>query len=111
MQEVKAGELRKGNLVSQGEIIELKHYSARIKYTSDKERTALINYVDLIPISLTEEVLLNCDITAPIFKSNFSKDIGGYFIWVGGFKVYIKYLHQLQNLYFALTSKELTINL
>ena len=60
------------------------------------------------PIPLTEEWFpVFRDVN--IFWSNFSKDKDGYFLWVGGYKVYIKHVHQLQNLYFALTGKELEI--
>lgn len=84
-----------------------------------------IVYVDYIePIELTEEILLNC---------GFEKKEFDYFILkYGNNECYfsykrnnlelcrnmqttasskIKYLHQLQNLYFALTNQELTINL
>lgn len=44
-----------------------------------------------------------------VFWNNFSNDISGYFIWVGGHKIYIEYVHQLQNLHFDLTGKNLNL--
>lgn len=74
----------------------------------------------LEPISLTEEILLKCE-----FEKNFIDDvfeIGEFsirvdeldcvFMWNGFcIDINLKYLHQLQNLYFALTNEELIINL
>lgn len=68
------------------------------------------------PIPLTETVLLNCNIEK-LDKGLFS--LGeetqltykgdGYNVDVGGVVIaFVIYLHQLQNLYFALTNKELT---
>ena len=58
------------------------------------------------PIPLTEEWVTKCD---KIYW--LSKDIGGYFLWFNGDKIYIKYVHSLQTLYFALTNEELKIEL
>jgi hypothetical protein len=77
----------------------------------------------LKPIPLTEERILNCG-----FKNTTSSTVHGsknfslpYFnltmygdevrFYFNGFMIIIKYLHQLQNLYFALFGKELEINL
>jgi len=64
-------------------------------------------------IPLTEEWLLKFENvkkeTYRIFWSNFGFDKSGYFLWVSGFKKYILYVHQLQNLYFALTGEELML--
>lgn len=72
------------------------------------------------PIPLTEEILLKCGAK----KSNDS--FGGYIIYYPNgngmrvknnewnsqhLSVKVEYLHQLQNLYFALTNEELSINL
>lgn len=76
-------------------------------------------------VPLTEEILLKCGFDKYSDHSNeityLSKD-AGYFIQVYDNSVYfglnyedyrkeVKYLHQLQNLYFALTSEELEVNL
>lgn len=77
----------------------------------------------LKPIKLTEGWLINYGFD--YFKSNNSYQLDvdlGFSIWgriESGFNVYvnsdscgqtIKYVHQLQNLYFALTGKELKLN-
>ncbi len=36
-----------------------------------------------------------------------SHDIDGYFFWFNGEKKYLKFLHSLQNVYFAIETKEL----
>ena len=80
------------------------------------------------PIPLTEDILLKCGFE--IRKYGLSKDyyIGineitkdwlFYIVWLNDFEYpfymngrhQVKCLHQLQNLYFALTQKELTIKL
>lgn len=73
------------------------------------------------PIPLTEEILLKCNFVAMDYGTHIQ--YGHNLFWQLTYhkkvKRYsfvelersIKYLHQLQNLYFALTEKELTINL
>ena len=75
------------------------------------------------PIPLTEEILLKCRFkkdTKGVLVLN--KNIYSLILWGGEVSVYLKidesvlsieinYLHQLQNLYFALTGQELEINL
>ena len=86
------------------------------------------------PIQLTEEILLKCGFEKLKGKNNentfmnadlnFGNPVlkltdytmlctnGGYeYLFLDGFRLPCKYLHQLQNLYFALTGQELTINL
>ena len=71
------------------------------------------------PIPLTEEILFKCGFTrfgksfrlntfeyCPISKNLVIHGHGGYYT---GLILKIQYLHQLQNLYFALTGEELTI--
>ena len=57
------------------------------------------------PIPLTEEWLVKLNPN----KLLLSKDKFGILIWIHGDKLYIEHVHQLQNLYFALTNEELTI--
>ena len=113
---MEAKELRIGNLfrfISTNYI----EYVSEIKTNGLK--TAIINNVsikDTEPIPLTEEWLV---------KFGFEKLEGWddmFYFQISGFQIYeynvsgyeydgfnIKYLHQLQNLYFALTNEELTI--
>lgn len=71
---------------------------------------------ELKPIPLTEEILLKCGY---IKQDRNMFMIIGHVIWnvqenlflCDKNGVVLKYLHQLQNLYFALTNKELEINL
>ena len=83
-----------------------------------------LEYID--PITLTEEILLKCGFESD-YKSIYAKYIpndGGYFhikynshnngfylVLHGFYVARIKHLHQLQNLYFALTGEELNIEL
>jgi hypothetical protein len=72
------------------------------------------------PIPLTEEILLKCGFVKDgrwfclhfgFYSIGIANDESGFnYVWDDGFRT-IKYLHQLQNLYFALTNEELTINL
>lgn len=75
------------------------------------------NIKDIEPIELTEGILLKCGfIPCSIIDNHFN--ISGMCIWKCNDMflcdkngVHIKYLHQLQNLYFALTNEELNIQL
>lgn len=91
----------------------------------------LLGYEGIKPIPLTEEGLLKCGYikvgegdfrlrvkSVDIYGDNNESEFGVCFLGDGYFIVrhdnhglcYIKYLHQLQNLYFALTGKELLLN-
>lgn len=115
-------ELRIGNHIGQGEVMEIKENVVRVKYTADKERTSLIRYEDIQPIPLSEEVLLRCGATVdgieyiikasalPIkirFHSGIAYcEFGDVYL---GDRV--KYLHELQNLVFALCGREMEVSL
>lgn len=61
---MKAEELRIGNLVQQGEIIELRASSARVRYVrsdTKEEATALVRYEDLEPVRLSGQELKTGD--------------------------------------------------
>lgn len=71
------------------------------------------------PIPLTPELLIKCGLNERFFKAYKIKALDGE-KWKGQYGLFInnkweatrfQYLHQLQNLYFALTQEELTINL
>lgn len=73
------------------------------------------------PIPLTEDILLKCGVwnntdlrlpNAPIYFLKHPKNNGEYILFFHSFSLgNTKYLHELQNLYFALTNTELEINL
>ena len=104
---IKATELRIGNLLE-----------ARIKKYNNSEHISITasglmdifsngekSFTEYNPIILTEDWLIGLKL--PI-EFGIGKDIGGIFYWINGAKKYLKYVHQLQNLYFALTGEELT---
>jgi hypothetical protein len=77
----------------------------------------LLNGIDWQPIPLTEEWLLRfgfekdneLNFVKFSFKVHFWSSCNSYMYgWIGG-NIELKYVHQLQNLYFSLTGKELTI--
>lgn len=49
---------------------------------------------DMLPIPLSEEWLIRFGKISWL-----SHDIGGYFVWFNGDKIYIKFVHSLQNFY------------
>jgi len=57
---------------------------------------------DIIPIPLTEQWVKDFENISWL-----TIDIDGYFVWFKEEKIYIKYVHQLQNVVLALTGKEL----
>ena len=76
------------------------------------------NFAFFDPIPLTEEILLKCGFEHGFsgfkyedFRASDMADNGVIQIEFGNVSIGIKYLHKLQNLYFALTGKELNIDL
>ena len=114
---IKIEELRVGNWVyiegSRQQIDAIENATAPEKCEVDY---TLIKHVH--PIPLTEELLTEkCGFRRNHYgglylygKFDFDLTKEGYFL-VDDVGVYCKHLHQLQNLYFALTGKELPVNL
>lgn len=76
------------------------------------------NIKDLVPIPLTEEILIKAGFKEEydgwVFSKTIfiTKDDDGWHVGNFGFFINsIQYLHQLQNLYFALTGEEIKIEL
>ena len=99
---MKASELRIGNWVM---------YSSKIQVNENKIRECVDHPDRFAPIPLNEEWLIK-------FRWNPPKDIGVSFslttdeihFVAGNYYKKIEYVHQLQNLYFALTGQELNQN-
>ena len=122
---MKANELRIGNIVIQGEIVRIQESSARVKYELDgQDRLSYVDYDILEPIPLTEEWLIKFDlmldtksdeivrysmIRFPDFTVILQNNEQGQVEFNGYHICYVNFVHQFQNLYFALTGKELTI--
>jgi hypothetical protein len=116
-------EIKHGNLVNWEQnihvIIGITQEKIMTKFTDDDEDDAPYYhcYEHLKPILLTEEWLLKFGFEQG--RNEWSKDgecfewfSDGYYFTAGdGCKIglVIKYVHQLQNIYFALTGEELTI--
>lgn len=102
---LKPEELRLGNyfILPNGNVGKITYHEIRLLVISpDTEKP---NYS---PIPLSEDWLNKVDRNENnIFWGNFSQDNSGYFIWVGGFKCYLRYVHTLQNCFYALTGTEL----
>ena len=116
---MKANELRIGNLlrdkISKTELKVIGLAEENIStYVIDRDKFPLKNGWRIEPIPLTEEWLLKFDfeITNNFqTKDRFQTHIQDGVIWFeyGYIVIELKYVHQLQNLYFALTGEELTI--
>ena len=123
MEGIKANELRVNNIVLVKGKIDTLHRVGDNDYISENYGHGIDN-VDLEPIPLTEEILLKCDLTPfgtekilwgcndfyiRIIKNYVYKvEVKGYYMYLN-YK--LEHLHQLQNLYFALTNEELNIKL
>ena len=100
---MKAQDLRIGNYVNEAIAGPIKITLSILMHIEGSE-----NYK---PIPLTEDILLDLrKKLKSFFDYNLINDENNYFLFFNGFRIYIKYLHQLQNLYFALTSNELEFN-
>lgn len=105
-------------------IQKLERYSIQLSNNEYYDYNQFIEFIQ--PITLTEELLLKCGfekILGGIGWDKFIKDgvelsfaplVGGGYIPVYRFNndyIKIRFLHQLQNLFYTLTQKELEINL
>lgn len=113
---IKSKELRIGNWVTNGE----KNHTADANVIYD---VAMSEFNDgefpIEPIPLTPEILEKCGtVEGRCFYTNDKQLIiwrdlvySKYWFDCNNQKIEIKSLHQLQNIYFALTGEELTVNL
>lgn len=105
-------------------IQKLERYSIQLSNNEYYDYNQFIEFIQ--PITLTEELLLKCGfekILGGIGWDKFIKDgvelsfaplVGGGYIPVYRFNndyIKIRFIHQLQNLFYTLTQKELEINL
>jgi hypothetical protein len=106
----------------QVKVIWKKHNMACIIEVGIEYPSAIVDVCRLSGVTLTEEILLKCgfDKLLSIFKKDdFKIGLDGNdfllseitVVFENKIKFKIQYLHQLQNLYFALTGKELEVNL
>lgn len=117
---IKANELRIGNLVNNVyTVIGISDFDVTIQYKDDYASEVCQAFNEIIPIPLTDEWFLKLGFKKDDygqyvrpemfsgFQSNFNKP--GYFLMAGDDKdePKVEYVHQLQNLFFALTGKEL----
>ena len=131
---MKANELRIGNYVMSGDnadstVEEIKAINHTDWFDEGKRYWLETNHYegelleDFRPISLTEEWLLMARFTKSFAVTNFAiqtedgvldlvpSEIDGYHVYFDdNWICTIQYVHQLQNLYFALTNQELTFN-
>lgn len=128
---MKANELRIGNYIQDyynTKIFVVKTVDSTLEYLDLSDSKTHENHItNLKPIPLTEDILLNCGFEKAVdsnvwvcnltrqtmfYELTFNSQIGASLYedehWI---KSDIKYLHTLQNLYFALTGEELTIKL
>lgn len=119
---MKATDLRIGNYVKYlGEITIVNSISGATTTYVSTRKSGIMPINSFQPIELTEDIFLKCGFVYVkhfgfrMRKGCFIKDdleySGYYFRWNGQTLAGIHYLHQLQNLYFALTQTELEINL
>lgn len=125
---IQANEARRGNWV----LFDNRHF--KIDVISEEFPTldttefgiGVVNWNNIQPIPLTEEILLKCGFVLGMRLEDFVKGKYRFVEIKGGItygefsesgvfyfntKTKIQYLHQLQNLYFALTGQELEVNI
>lgn len=120
---IQPNELRIGNYVKHVPLntgIFVKIDSEEISYCESYPEEFNDNFK---PIELTEEILLKCGFEKleHLYKLHllnslnliYNSEHNGWYldIYHNTSKIELRYLHELQNLYFALTGKELEINL
>jgi hypothetical protein len=114
-----ANELRIGNLIKfseDGTIFTVGSIEERGFTVQNDEETTWIEAEEFEPIPLTEEWLLKFWFISNPYEDRYEKGSihieciktkGETYLWIENMP-HIKYVHQLQNLYFALTGEELT---
>jgi len=124
---IKPNELRIGNLVyniHNKQIIRIRQLRIEIvEVFHTNKLTGFLPFEDIEPIPLTEEIILECGFERKIHgrheKSlrSYKKNGNTFNVSHSGIMYYglkqkpVLYLHELQNLYFALTNQELKIEL
>lgn len=118
---MKNTELRIGNLVSRNndiyKIWDLKRTELELDNEILDRHVGYCRYDEIKPIKITKEWLLKlgfkvCNMDGIyIYTSDYDKiEFNSMLIcWVSNTKRNLKYVHQVQNLYFALTARELTV--
>lgn len=113
---MEANELRIGNITDKGTIVSFYERGIHVGFGKTFE------FNEVQPIPLTEEWLLKFGLKKTHYNNQIIYDSGhqnstyiiidenssSYFMW-GAYLTSIKYVHELQNLYFALIKKELEI--
>lgn len=126
---LKTNELRLGNWVYAGHgdfpmyVIAIYGDTAYLEFEGNEGDMWEEKDKDLKPIPLTEEILLKCGlkkslnkccygmITSNGHRISYFLDKGSLMLETNRIHIDVQSLHQLQNLYFALTGKELEIKL
>ena len=115
---MKANELRIGNfaLLDNNKYVKILWFKLEVACIMEigvEYPSAIVQIERLKPIKFNNEWDLNLNKFETqsniIFFGNYSEDIDGFFLWISGFKLYIKFVHEIQNLYFSLTNEELNI--
>lgn len=116
---IQINELRIGNLIQEGKVEQIDNSIDEVYYSGDGCYLSAF-CCNLNPIQLTEEWLLKLGFVKKLanyelenFRFNISKPFNyDGFLFCEEYSVItdrIKHVHQLQNLYFALTGAELTV--
>lgn len=100
---MKASELRIGNYIENTDSQMASYMVVNADVIKQNEHTM---YASFEPIQLTEEWLLKFGYQIGMF---WILSTGEFRINISGIHYDIQYVHQLQNLYFALTGEELTL--
>jgi hypothetical protein len=121
---ITANELRIGNLVKWEEYIlpikSIDYESVYVKLNEElriiyKTKYLYLPITEIEPVPITEEKLLKFGFEKYVSECNIVWSLNHVYIWfVGGeyineLDLPIKFIHQLQNLYFALKGEELTL--
>lgn len=100
---IKAEDLRRGNLLNfDSRIVKVSVIGSDYLGVKDGHKISSLDYSWLKPIPLTEEWLIKF----PKDLDWLNKDEFGYYTLIKTKKVYIKFVHSLQNMYYCIHEKD-----
>jgi len=102
-------ELRIGNILKQGVVTRIQEQSARVRYQYEgQDKYSFVAYEVLDPVELSDDCLPAKDSGWRLEKTRHRR----YNVWIGGnYLTTVEFVHEYQNLVFAITGREMEVKI